>query len=48
MGVGREMVGLARTDRVVDVRARLAERGIWRRARRIILVDGAVMLSSIL
>ena len=45
-GAGWETLGDARIGRVVDVRARLAVRGIWRRARRIIVVDGAVVLYS--
>jgi hypothetical protein len=39
-GAGREIGDDEREGRVVDVRARLAVRGIWRSARRIIVTVG--------
>jgi hypothetical protein len=47
MGACREIAGDARAGRVVDVRARFAVRGIWRRARRIIVMGDAVVLYSL-
>lgn len=43
MAVGLKATEDARVGRVVIVRARLAVRGIWRRARRIIVSVAAVL-----